>query len=188
ARRGDLSAIRAALVALRADDDASASLFGKLALTYDPDRGLHAGASPPPLALDDAERTGVPIDLADFRGRVLVLHFWATWCQGCREGVAALERAYAEHRDRGLAIVSVSLDEDWATVQQFRASTAPMRWIHARTRGESSAEVEKRFEIVGSTKSVVIGRDGSIASDNLHPGEPEFERLLARLLAAKGPT
>jgi thiol-disulfide isomerase/thioredoxin len=185
-RDADLPRIRSALTALRADEDAAQTLFARVAGTYDPDDGLREGQPLPLLLLANAEREA-PLELADLRGRVVVLHFWSTWCGGCREGVAALERLHAEHGGEQLAIVSIAFDEEWAAVTRFRATHGAMPWTHARLRGESVEAITKRFEITGSTKTIVVGRDGRILGENLHPSQAEFATLVARALAPKSP-
>jgi thiol-disulfide isomerase/thioredoxin len=52
------------------------------------------------------------IDLASYRGKPVVVNFWATWCTPCREELPELERAYRKHRDAGLMVIAVSLDTE----------------------------------------------------------------------------
>lgn len=54
--------------------------------------------------------SGAEIRLADFRGKVVILDFWATWCPPCEEGIPDLNRLQKEYRDRGLAVIGISLD------------------------------------------------------------------------------
>ena len=67
---------------------------------------------------------GKTIDSETLRGKVVVLHFWATWCPPCREEMPALEKFYVEHRSEGLEIIAVSADDagDEAKVRQFAGS------------------------------------------------------------------
>jgi thiol-disulfide isomerase/thioredoxin len=59
-----------------------------------------------------------PRSLSDFRGRVVVLNLWATWCQPCREEMIVLNELHQKYEREGLLIVGVS-DEDAETVGQF---------------------------------------------------------------------
>jgi peroxiredoxin len=62
---------------------------------------------------------GRTIRLTDYRGKVVFLNFWATWCPPCREEMPAMERLYQKYRDRGLVVLAVSVDHDPALVQPF---------------------------------------------------------------------
>ena len=54
--------------------------------------------------------SGGTIRLADFRGKVVLLNFWATWCVPCRMEMPALEAFYQRHKDAGLAVLAINLD------------------------------------------------------------------------------
>src|SRR5687767_5345616 len=53
---------------------------------------------------------GVPQALAQWRGKVVVVNFWATWCAPCREEIPLLVKLQARHRDRGLQLVGIAID------------------------------------------------------------------------------
>lgn len=63
---------------------------------------------------------GKRVRLSDFRGKVVLLNFWATWCLPCRREMPSLERLYQSYRSRGLVVVAVSIDRaSSATVRAF---------------------------------------------------------------------
>jgi cytochrome c biogenesis protein CcmG, thiol:disulfide interchange protein DsbE len=64
---------------------------------------------------------GSPIRLADFAGRPLWIVFWATWCIPCQEEAADIVAAYHDHRDAGLAILAIDVQEPTAAVRDFVA-------------------------------------------------------------------
>ncbi len=66
------------------------------------------GVSAPLFSL--AALNGEKIHLADFRGKVVILDFWATWCPPCQEGIPDLNRLYKEYRNAGLVVIGISLD------------------------------------------------------------------------------
>lgn len=59
---------------------------------------------------------GAELALADLRGKVVLLDFWATWCKPCRESMPALDKMHAQWSDRGLAVLGVSIDKNPAEV------------------------------------------------------------------------
>jgi peroxiredoxin len=88
------------------------------------DRLVAAGLGVPkePIEADDfelARLTGGKVKLSSYRGRVVFLNFWATWCPPCRGEMPSMERLYQLLRGRGLEIVAVDLQEPKDTVQKF---------------------------------------------------------------------
>lgn len=71
----------------------------------------------PEFSLQDLE--GNPVSLSDYRGKVLVLNFWATWCPPCREEIPDFVEAYKKHKADGLEILGLSVDR--MSAEQVRA-------------------------------------------------------------------
>jgi len=72
----------------------------------------------PDLVLDDA--SGHPVRLSEFRGKVVLLNFWATWCAPCRIEIPWFSEFQKSHQDTGFAALGVSLDEDgWDAVKPY---------------------------------------------------------------------
>ncbi len=67
------------------------------------------------LATPDGKR----VALGDFRGKMVFVNFWATWCPPCREEMPSMERLYRREKDHGLVILAVSLDSDPKAVSPF---------------------------------------------------------------------
>jgi peroxiredoxin len=63
--------------------------------------------------------TGGNASLSSYRGKVVLLNFWATWCPPCRAEMPSMEVLYQRLKNQGLEILAVDLGEDTATVQQF---------------------------------------------------------------------
>lgn len=71
----------------------------------------------PPLVLDDID--GRRWSLAAMKGRPVLLNFWATWCAPCRIEMPSLERLAAQHRAKGLVVVSINYKESAETIRRF---------------------------------------------------------------------
>ncbi len=67
-----------------------------------------AGSSAPDITVRTL--AGAPLDLAALRGKVVVVHWWASWCVPCREEMPELEAFYGEHRDQGVEVIALSAD------------------------------------------------------------------------------
>ena len=63
---------------------------------------------------------GEPMRLADLRGRVVLVNFWATWCKPCEEEMPAMQRLYQALAGPGFELLAISVDEDPAPVERFR--------------------------------------------------------------------
>ncbi|OIQ99346.1 thiol-disulfide oxidoreductase ResA [mine drainage metagenome] len=55
---------------------------------------------------------GQPFSLASAKGEVVIINFWATWCPPCRQEMPVIESYYAQHKQQGLRVIAISLDED----------------------------------------------------------------------------
>jgi peroxiredoxin len=72
-------------------------------------RGL-VGQAAPDFTLRDIQ--GKEVKLSQFKGQVVVLNFWATWCPPCREEMPSMEKLYRDNREKGLVILAVNVDEN----------------------------------------------------------------------------
>jgi len=69
-----------------------------------------------PIAFSVATPAGGTLNLSDFKGQVVLLNFWATWCEPCLEEMPAMERLAQAYRGRGLVVVALSVDREGAAV------------------------------------------------------------------------
>jgi thiol-disulfide isomerase/thioredoxin len=131
--------------------------------------------APAALAADD------PLQLANLRGKVVIVDFWASWCAPCRRSFPWLNEMQAKYRDRGLVIIGVNVDRERAEAERFLKQTPADFHIVYDPDGSLAA----RYQIPGMPSSYVIGRDGQQAG--VHIGfrtgmreqrEAELERLL----------
>ena len=63
--------------------------------------------------------SGTNATLSSYRGKVVILNFWATWCPPCRAEMPSMETLYQRYKDQGLEMLAVNLGENTSTVQQF---------------------------------------------------------------------
>src|SRR5215469_14192937 len=137
---------------------------------------------PPEVALTDSN--GAAVDLSAYKGRVVLLDFWATWCEGCKEEIPWFMEFQGKYDKTGLTVVGASLDDDgWKSVKPYLAEHKINYRIVIGT-----FESAKQFGAdKGMPVSVLIDRSGRIA--DIHPGMVDraaFEREI-QLLVKEAP-
>lgn len=85
-------------------------------------RAQHSGLASQPLAPDFTltDLSGKPLTLSSYRGKVVLLDFWATWCDSCRDEIPRFIALQDKYRDRGLEIIGVSMDDTPEPVREFQ--------------------------------------------------------------------
>jgi peroxiredoxin len=135
----------------------------------------------PEFALKDAD--GKTVHLADYKGKVVLLDFWATWCAPCKIEIPWFMEFEQQLKDRGFAVVGVSMDEDgWGVVKPYLQE---MKINYRILLGN-----EQVGSIYGGVDSLpttfLIDRQGKIASVHigLDRGKEDFRNDIVRLLDA----
>ncbi len=116
------------------------------------------GKPAPTLSASDIH--GKPVRLADLKGKVVLLDFWAVECEPCVGDFARLETLYATYRDRGFEIIGISLDDTAASMAELvRTRNLPWPQIHNATSG---ADLVASFGVSSLPATVLIGADGTV--------------------------
>jgi len=131
----------------------------------DPSARAKVGERAPDFVLEDAV-TGRPIRLSDYRGRTVVLNFWATWCVPCREEMPDLQRAFEDGQARGEVVVLGVNDKEPASV--VTAFTKEVGTTFPIALDRTSA-VRSQYGVIGLPGTFFIDRDGIIRSQHFGP-------------------
>ena len=110
----------------------------------------------PTFSLPDL--TGRKIQLKDYRGRLVFLNFFATWCGPCREEMPGMERLFRAYQDKGLAVLAIDMQESAKTVRPFIQELKLSFSSLLDTKGSVSHE----YGIRALPVSFLVGRDGNI--------------------------
>jgi thiol-disulfide isomerase/thioredoxin len=123
----------------------------------------------------------VPVKMADYKGKVVLVNFWATWCGPCKVEIPAFVELYAEYKDKGLVIVGISVDD---SPEQLQAFMKEYRMNYPVL--QMTPDVENAFgPFYGYPTTFFVARDGSICTKHLGPATKEqFEKQIKALLPA----
>ena len=122
-----------------------------------PSGSLQFLSAAPELPIFD--KSGKKTDLAKQKGKIFIVHFWATWCPPCVEEIPALSRFWDKYRTReDVELYAVSVDKDWKTIDDFMAknpSTIPL--FH-----DPGAATAKRFGTTQYPETYIINDKGRV--------------------------
>ncbi|MFG1423791.1 TlpA disulfide reductase family protein [Roseixanthobacter liquoris] len=157
---------------------------------------LDAASSPPsalamapPLALERLVPVGAPVEIVDrtsFRGHGVLVHFFATWCEPCREELPALNRLAGRFAGRPLTLLAVDVGEVDARVRRF-VETTPVAFPILMDRERLAA---RAFDVSVLPASILVGPDGRVRAQAQGPVDwdcAETDLTLAELLAPAAP-
>ena len=121
---------------------------------------LPAGASTPPMApefsLPDA--SGAPVRLADLRGQVVLVNFFASWCGPCRQELPILSAMQRRYQKLGFTVLGVNLDAERAAADALLEELPPSFPVVF----DADSEVAKRYRVSGMPNTAIIDQDGRL--------------------------
>ena len=91
-------------------------LLAAFSACYSGSRPAHIGSAAPDFTIQDSDRS---LKLSDFRGQIVVLNFWATWCPPCVEEMPSLVEMQGRMKAKGVTVVAISVDVDQGAYNQF---------------------------------------------------------------------
>jgi len=114
------------------------------------------GKSAPDFSLEDLN--GRNVSISSFRGKPILLNFWASWCPYCRKERAHLDTLYKDYSDKNLVIISVSIDRSLETLKAFMGKkSAPFVILY-----DGQGRVASMFHVAGLPTSFLIDRNGIV--------------------------
>jgi len=134
----------------------------------------------PDFAVKDL--AGNPLSLANYKGKVVLLDFWATWCGPCMAELPNVVKAYETHHPKGFEIIGVSLDEDPDTLKDF-LKTKKIPWVQHCDGKAWEGKLPAQYGVHKIPTTFLLDRTGKIIARDLR-GE-ELDAAVAKALAAK---
>ena len=145
------------------------------------DAGSPAGSAGEAAKLDLTvkDMNGASVRLADYKGKVIVLNFWATWCGPCEVEIPELVETYAHYKDQGVVVLGVSIDDSAETLRAY----APKKNMNYPVLLMQDDVDEAYGPIFGVPVTFFIGRDGTISRKHFGPvTKAQVEREIKALL------
>ncbi len=128
---------------------------------------------------------GKKVTLSGLRGKVVLLHFWASWCPPCKKEMPALAGLSREMRDRGLVVLAVSTDRSESALRSYvAANSLPFPVFHDK--GEAVAF--GKYPVTGLPSTYLIDRRGMVAQRIIGKrdwGSPRMRGEIMRLLGGR---
>jgi len=152
-------------------------LLAALIGCYGGNHPTRIGSNAPDFTVQDSDHK---VTLSQFRGQVVLLNFWATWCPPCIEETPSLVRMQARFKDKGVVVLAVSIDDDDAAYHKFLKDYG----VNMVTVRDEARKAPTLYGTFGWPETYVIDRNGVIRRKFIGPvdwGSPEVTDYLSKL-------
>jgi peroxiredoxin len=152
-----------------------------VALSWTTGQPLRSGARAPGFELPSL--AGAPESLDRYRGRVLFVNFWATWCAPCREEAPALQRLYERLRGEGFEVLAISIDD--AGAREKIESFARELGLGFPILLDADQRVYRAYQAYGVPETFLIDKEGRVVERFIGPknwDDARYERAIRTLL------
>jgi thiol-disulfide isomerase/thioredoxin len=121
---------------------------------------MSASSSGPAPGFTLSGRGGKNIDLAQFKGQVVMINFWATWCTPCRKEMPLLEDIYKKYKPMGFTMLAVNVEPDPKAAEAWLGKLSkPVTFPVAF---DVDSKVSKLYKVVGMPTTVFVDRKGNV--------------------------
>lgn len=130
------------------------------------------------MKIEGSLLSGEPFDWEKYKGKVVLVDFWATWCGPCRAEMPHLKKVYEQYRDKGFEIVGISLDRSREPLEKYVADEK-IAWATVFNNDKPSPTVEY-YGIFAIPTTVLVGKDGKVITTDARG--PKLNEHLEKLL------
>jgi thiol-disulfide isomerase/thioredoxin len=131
---------------------------------------------------DEKDLAGKPLSVGNYKGKVVLVDFWATWCGPCRAELPNVIDTYKKHHADGFEIIGVSLDSEGSKLDAFLSKQEGMTWPQYFDGLAWNNKLAKKYGVQSIPFTVLVGKDGKVIGTNLRAEklEPAVAAALAK--------
>ncbi len=123
------------------------------------------------------------VSLSDFKGKPVIINFWASWCAPCKEEIPFLQKTWTEYKDKGIIFIGIDVLDDTAAANKF-VETFNIDYINL---SDNKAKVTNQFGVIALPATFFIDSNGNISKQNYGPflgesGEKLFINYLEEII------
>jgi thiol-disulfide isomerase/thioredoxin len=138
-----------------------------------------------PLEIKGTNLMGKEFSSTEYKGKVVLVDFWATWCGPCKAELPRVKNLYKQYHDRGLEIIGVSCDVDGDALKDFLKADPDMSWVELYESGAKFNPLAVQYGVDFIPRMLLIDRNGVCRSVE---AREKMEQLLPTLLAEEPTT
>ncbi|MCY2992567.1 MAG: redoxin family protein, partial [Planctomycetota bacterium] len=127
-----------------------------------------------PIELEGPTLDGTTLSLNAYRGRVVLIQYWATWCEPCKLDMTVVKQLQAKYAKQGFAVIGVDLDGDRALADNY-VRTNPVPWKQIYEPGGLDSRLAQELGIITLPTMILVDREGKVLNRNIHAGELDDE-------------
>ncbi|PHS16008.1 MAG: thioredoxin [Blastopirellula sp.] len=131
------------------------------------------------ISIKGETTNGKQFDLAAYKGRVVFIHYWATWCEPCKQDMLVIRQLQAKYGARGFHPIGISLDSSRQELDAF-LSTSRLSWPQLYEEGGLDSRLASEQGVLTLPTVYLIGKDGKVISRSIHVSQLDAE--LSKLL------